>query len=74
MKYITVYTNKKGCNELMKLAQKLKNVKKIETGEVDEEDTQEEIMANLREAFAEMKLIEAGKSKTTSMEDFLKEL
>ena len=37
----------------------------------DEEDTKEEVIANLRQGFKEMELIKQGKSKGTPFKDFL---
>ena len=41
--------------------------------DLDENDDKEEILANVREGFEEMILIQQGKLKTRSLEDFLKE-
>ncbi len=41
---------------------------------VDEEDTKEETMANLKEGFREMKLYKEGAMQGTPLKDFLDEL
>lgn len=46
-------------------------MKKIET---DEDAQKNEIISNLKNGFEEMKLIKEGKSKTTSLNDFLNDL
>lgn len=40
----------------------------------EEEDTKEEVIANLRQGFKEMELIKQGKLKGTPFNDFLDEL
>lgn len=40
----------------------------------DQEDTKEEVLANLKQGFQEMKLYKEGKTKETPLEDFLDEL
>jgi hypothetical protein len=40
----------------------------------DEGDSKEEIIANLKEGFREMKAFKEGKTKGTPIEDFLNEL
>lgn len=40
----------------------------------DDGDTKEEIIANLKQGFKEMKLYKAGKLKGTPLNDFLNEL
>ena len=39
-----------------------------------EEDTDEQVVANIREGVRQMRLVEQGKMKTTPFKDFLKEL
>lgn len=39
-----------------------------------EEDTDEEVIANLREGIKEMRLVEQGKKKSRSAREFLREL
>ena len=39
-----------------------------------EEDTDEQVVASIREGVRQMRLVEQGKMKTTPFKDFLKEL
>ncbi|NBR15156.1 MAG: hypothetical protein EBQ94_10370 [Flavobacteriales bacterium] len=71
MRQVTIYTTDKEYNHFIELAKNLHYVKKIET---DEDAQKNEIVSNLKNGFEEMKLIKAGKLKTTSFNDFLNEL
>jgi hypothetical protein len=71
MRQVTIYTTDKEYNHFIELAKNLHYVKKIET---DEDPQKNEIISNLKNGFEEMKLIKAGKSKTTSLNDFLNDL
>jgi hypothetical protein len=42
--------------------------------EEPEEDTDEQVIANIREGVRQMRLVEQGKMKATPFKDFLKEL
>ena len=46
----------------------------IGTGELPDEDTDEQVIANIREGVRQMRLVEQGKMQATSIKDFLKEL
>lgn len=61
------------------LVQRFSFPAKIKSTELDndmagDEDTDEEVIANIKEGVRQMRLIEQGKMKATSFEDFLKEL
>ena len=71
MRHVTIYTTDKEYSHFLELAKNLHYVKKIET---DEEPTKEEIVINLKKGFEQMQLIKKGKTKTTSLNDFLDEL
>ena len=71
MRHVTVYTTDKEYKHFVELAKNLHYVKKIET---DEATDKEEVVANLKRGFEEMRLIKKGKLKTTSLTDFLNEL
>jgi site-specific DNA-adenine methylase len=71
MRHVTIYTTDKEYSHFLELAKNLHYVKKIET---DEEPTKEDIVNNLKKGFEQMQLIKKGKSKTTSLNDFLDEL
>ena len=71
MRQVTIYTTDKEYNHFIELAKNLHYVKKIET---DEDAQKNEIISNLKNGFEEMKLIKEGKSKTTSLNDFLNDL
>jgi site-specific DNA-adenine methylase len=71
MRHVTIYTTDKEYSHFLELAKNLHYVKKIET---DEEPTKEDIVSNLKKGFEQMQLIKKGKSKTTSLNDFLDEL
>lgn len=71
MRHVTIYTTDKEYSHFLELAKNLHYVKKIET---DEEPNKEEIVSNLKKGFEQMQLIKKGKSKTTSLADFLDEL
>ena len=71
MRQVTIYTTDKEYNHFIELAKNLHYVKKIVT---DEDAQKNEIISNLKNGFEEMKLIKAGKSKTTSLNDFLNDL
>ncbi|MCL6258978.1 hypothetical protein M3O96_07770 [Aquiflexum sp. TKW24L] len=50
-------------------------IKSLDFVQVDEEvDSKEEIIANIRQGFKEMKAIEEGTMEATSLQDFLDEL
>ncbi len=75
MKPITLYGSDKDQTQLVQVLENLKSVKDIEDDEeIDEGDTREEIIANLKEAFADLKLFKQGKLETLSLEELLKEL
>lgn len=71
MRQVTIYTTDKEYNHFIEVAKNLHYVKKIET---DEDAQKNEIISNLKNGFEEMKLIKEGKSKTTSLNDFLNDL
>lgn len=85
MKYLTIYTENSHYDELLEYAKDFKYIEKLETGEkdlqemqeteeIDEGDTREEIIANVRAGYEEMLLIMQGKGNTRPLEDFLREL
>jgi hypothetical protein len=49
-------------------------VQSLDFVELDEGDSKEEIIANLKEGFKEMKAFKEGKVKGTPLQDFLNEL
>ncbi len=49
-------------------------VKSLDFAQVDEEDSKEAILNNLKQGFKEMKLYKQGKMKGTTLNDFLDEL
>ena len=71
MRQVTIYTTDKEYNHFIEVAKNLHYVKKIET---DEDAQKNEIISKLKNGFEEMKLIKEGKSKTTSLNDFLNDL
>ena len=73
MKQVTLHISDKKYPFFLELVKNLDFVKKIEEEE-DSEPTKEEILAGIREAVEEVKLIKAGKLKPTLLKDFLKEL
>ena len=77
MKYLTIYTENSHYEELLQLAKNFKYIEKLETGEaedIDEGDTKEEIIANVRAGYEEMLLIKQGKLEGIPWKDFLKGL
>ncbi len=52
----------------------IKSLGFVDIKEVDEGDSKEAIVENLKQGFKEMQLIKDGKLKTTSAKDFLNEL
>lgn len=52
----------------------MKSLGFVKVAKADEGDSKEEIEANLRQGFREMKQIEEGKLKVTPAKDFLDEL
>lgn len=50
----------------------IKSLGFVDIKEVDEGDSKEAIVENLKQGFKEMQLIKDGKLKTTSAKDFLK--
>ncbi len=71
MRQVTIYTTDKEYSHFIELAKNLHYVKKIET---DDEPTKEEIVGNIKNGLAEVKLFKKGKLKTKSPELFLNEL
>ncbi|MCF6352323.1 MAG: hypothetical protein L3J06_04865 [Cyclobacteriaceae bacterium] len=49
-------------------------IKSLDFVQVDEEDSKEAILDNLKQGFKEMKLYKQGKMKGTPLNDFLNEL
>ncbi len=77
MKPIILYGSDEDQTQLVQILGNLKSIKDIEDDqneEIDEGDTREEIIANLKEAFADLKLFKQGKLETLSLEHLLKEL
>ncbi len=76
MKPITLYSSDEDQTQLVQVLENLKSIKdmKDEEEDIDEGDTREEIIANLKEAFADLKLFKQGKLETLSLEELLKEL
>jgi hypothetical protein len=72
MRQVTIYTTDKEYNHFVELAKNLHYVKKIKTD--DESESKDKIKNNLKKGFEEMQLINKGKLKTTSLNDFLNEL
>lgn len=70
MRHLTLYTSDKDFKHLIELAKNLHYVKKNET----DEDSDKEILENVKRGFEEMKLIKKGKLKTASLSNFLNEL
>jgi len=71
MRQVTVYITDEEYGHFVQLAKNLHYIKKVKT---DEDPSKKEILDNLNRGFEEMKLIKEGKSKTTSLNDFLNEL
>ena len=71
MRHVTLYITDKEYKHFIELAKNLHYVKKIET---DCENTEEDILNNIKAGLEEMKLFKKGKLKTTSAKDFLNEL
>jgi hypothetical protein len=71
MRHITIYTTDKEYSHFVELAKNLHYVKKIET---DDEPFKGDILHNIKEGLAEVRLYQKGKLKTTSAKDFLSEL
>ena len=46
----------------------------LDADAAEDEDTDEQVIANIKEGVRQMRLIEQGKMKATSFDDFLKEL
>lgn len=77
MKPITLYGSDEDQMQLVQVLENLKSIKDIENDqneEIDEGDTREEIIANLKEAFAELKLFKQGKVVGRPAKEFLQEL
>lgn len=78
MKYLTIYTENNHYEELLQFAKSFKYAEKLETGETEEEidegDTREEIIANVRAGYEEMVLIKQGKLQGIPWDEFLKGL
>ena len=71
MRQITLHITNKEYNHFVELAKNLHYVKKIE---LDDEPTKEEILAGIKQGLEEVKLLQQGKLKATSLKDFLNEL
>lgn len=69
MKQITLQIPDKEYGFFMSLVQRLGFVKIAE-----DDDSKEQVEANLREAFTELQMIKKGVKKPTPLSDFLKEL
>lgn len=72
MATITVEVQDKKLKFFKELLNQLAFVK-IREGEFDE-DTDEQVIANIREGVRQIRLVEQGKMKATPIKDFLKEL
>ena len=75
MKHITITVPDNKHAFTVELCKNLRFVKEVVTTEPTSErvPTKKEFIKNLKQAFKEVKLIEQGKKKGTSMEEFLKE-
>ena len=76
MKAITVYCEDEDYEVLIQILKTTKSVKEIEDDqeEIDEGDTREEIIANLKQAFRDLQLFKQGKLETRPAREFLKEM
>ena len=70
MRQATVYTTDKEYSHFVELARNLYYVKRIET----DEDSEENILDNIKAGLEEVRLFKQGKLKTTSAKDFINEL
>jgi hypothetical protein len=71
MRHVTVYTTDKEFEHFIELTQSLNYVKKIE---IDEGDSQDDIIRNIKTGLVEIKKYQKGKLKTVLAKDFLNEL
>lgn len=71
MKEITLKIPDNKYNFFMSL---MKNLGFVKVEVVDDGDSKEEVIKNIKQGFEEMKLIKDGKSKGTPLKDFLDEL
>lgn len=71
MRHVTVYTTDKEFEHFIELTQSLNYVKKIE---IDEGDSQDEIIQNIKSGLLEIKKYKKGELKTVLAKDFLNEL
>jgi hypothetical protein len=72
MRHVTVYTSDKEYSHFLELAKNLHYVKKIETD--NDESSKQEILEGIRQGLKDVKLIQEGKLKATSLKEFLDEL
>lgn len=74
MATITVEVEDKKLKFFKELLNQLSFVKIREDETTPDEDTDEQVVANIREGVRQMRLVEQGKLKATPFKDFLKEL
>lgn len=71
MKQVTLNIPDKNYPGFMKLIKSLDYIKKVDAGD---EPTKEEILAGIKQAFKEVKLVKEGKLKARPIKDLLDEL